>query len=76
MSQTKNNVAPDVIVNANVNTINKLAYNIISTYIQYSKICTYLSVVQGSVSQDIWSIAWWYFSDSNAPTDSPLYMKQ
>jgi hypothetical protein len=29
MSQTKNNVAADVIVNANVNTINKLEYNII-----------------------------------------------
>jgi hypothetical protein len=56
MSQTKNNVAADVIVNAKVSTINKLEYNIISTYIQYAKIC-YLSVDQESVSQDICSIA-------------------
>ncbi len=47
MSQIKNNVAADVIVNANVNTINKLEYNIISTYIQYSKFCNLLKCRSG-----------------------------
>ena len=47
MSQTKNNVAADVIGNANVNTINKLEYNIISTYIQYSKFCNLLKCRSG-----------------------------
>lgn len=47
MSKTKNNVAADVIVNAKVSTINKLEYNIISTYIQYSKICNLLKCRSG-----------------------------
>ena len=47
MSQTKNNEAADVNVIAKVSTINKLEYKIISTYIQYSKICNLIKFRSG-----------------------------
>ena len=47
MSHTKNNEAADVNVIAKVSTINKLEYKIISTYIQYSKICNLIKFRPG-----------------------------
>jgi hypothetical protein len=57
MSQTKNNVAADVIVNPNVNTINNWNATLFLPIFNTPNFVTYLSVGQGSVSQDIWSIA-------------------
>ena len=57
MSQTKNNVAPDVIVYPNVNTINKLEYNIISTYINTPNFVTarYLQITVTGSSLGDWA---------------------